>query len=282
MNNITRSMLSSFHRITNTFKTRWLSSKASSERSKSYHLLLAIPVTSFCLGTWQVQRLEWKKELIRELEAKTQRQPVPVPSDILTPSKLDEMEYRRVIVTGKFDHSQEILLGPRSLNREIKNRSGSLIGGKPESGFHIVTPFVLDSGERILVDRGWVPMNKKSADTRSEGQITDTVRLTGYVKKGEKRPSFAPKVNPDGFNWHYCDVDSFSRLLDTSPLLIEADALSSVPGGPTGGQLRASIRNEHMQYIITWYALSVATFVMYYQMRKNPAGMFRGGPIIRE
>ena len=28
---------------------------------------------------------------------------------------------------------------------------------------------------------------------------------------------------------------------------------STIPGGPKGGQTRVYLRNEHLQYIITWY-----------------------------
>ena len=58
--------------------------------SKSYHLLV-IPVTCFGLGTWQIHRLQWKKGKIRELERRTQAEPVSLPDDILDEGKVNEM-----------------------------------------------------------------------------------------------------------------------------------------------------------------------------------------------
>ncbi|XP_057309251.1 surfeit locus protein 1-like [Hydractinia symbiolongicarpus] len=281
MNTFRRYMVSSLRRAANLYQRRFMSIEAQSKSSKGQHLLLIIPIASFGLGTWQVRRLEWKKGLIKEMEAKTQKEAVPLPHDILTPTRMEEMQYRRVIVHGKFDHSKEIYVGPRSLNAD-KESKGGLVSGKPTSGYHVVTPFVLDSGERILVNRGWVPKGKKKPDTRTEGQVIDAMQLTGFVRKGEKRPPFAPKSREDGFDWHYCDVENFSKLLNTTPLLIDADSVSTSPGGPLGGQTRVSIRNEHMQYIITWYSLSAATFFLYYQMRRKPGAMFRAGPTARE
>ena len=66
------------------------------------------------------------------------------------------MEYQRVSCRGQFDHTQEILLGPKSF---VDNRGGSVGGGIISAkgdrvGYLVVTPFVLsESGERILVNR---------------------------------------------------------------------------------------------------------------------------------
>ena len=66
------------------------------------------------------------------------------------------MEYQRVAMRGKFDHGQEILIGPKSF---IDNRGGATGGGIISAkggrvGYHVVTPLVLaDSGKRILVNR---------------------------------------------------------------------------------------------------------------------------------
>ena len=237
--------------------------------SNSRYILLIIPVTAFCLGTWQVKRLAWKRELIRDLEARTSSEPVPLPSDILLPGKINEMEYKRVIVRGKFDHTKEIFLGPRSKNVPNSMSNGSLISSRSDSGYHVVTPFILDTGERILVNRGWVPLQMKSPLTRTQGQVDKEVELTGLIRKGEKRPQFTPSIKKDSLNYHYCDVDAFSKMLHTIPVLIDADLASSVEGGPLGGQTRVSVRNEHLQYIVTWYSLSAATFYMFSKMRRK-------------
>ena len=66
------------------------------------------------------------------------------------------MEYQRVAMKGKFDHGQEILIGPKSF---IDNRGGATGGGIISAkgdrvGYLVITPFVLsESGQRILVNR---------------------------------------------------------------------------------------------------------------------------------
>lgn len=250
----------------------------SNQPKKSHYLLLAVPAAAFALGTWQVQRLEWKKGLISDLQRRTQRPPVPLPDDILDPGKINEMNYSPVIIEGEFDYSKEIYIGPRSLTRTGPNTGGGLIGPASKSGYQVVTAFVMNSGDRILVNRGWVSRDKKDPNTRLEGQVTGKVKISGLIRTNEERPQFTPKIQEGSTNWHYRDIDQFTRELDTLPILIDADSRSSVDGGPLGSQTHINIRNEHMQYIITWYSLGIATLFMWYKFHKNPAAMFKGGP----
>jgi len=282
MNSINKllSRISRFARVKsspNQFRLNSNQAESNAEPSKSYRLLLLMPLTAFGLGSWQVHRLQWKKERIRDLELRSQADAVPLPTNIMEPGMKKQMEYKRVLVTGSFDHTQEILLGPRALNDQKGNKGGGMIS-QSKTGFQVITPFILENGDRILVNRGWVPKELKDSKKRQDGQISGKVSLAGYVRSGEKRPQFSPTVKQDSLQWYYCDVDSIATISKTMPLLIEADGNSSVRNGPIGGQTRVTLRNEHMQYIITWYSLSAATLYLYYQLRKRPSAMFRAGP----
>lgn len=50
----------------------------------------------------------------------------------------------------------------------------------------------------------------------------------------------------------YRDIEEMAELANTSYLFIDAVKESTVPGGPIGGQTQINLRNEHLQYIITW------------------------------
>jgi len=275
--NFLRNTLGNGHRFIQQSK-RLLSSSASAGEGKSYAWLLVFPVATFGLGTWQVRRLEWKKRLIRDLEERTKSTPVAYDArDMLIPGRAKQMEYKPVFVEGHFDHTKEILLGPRTRNDKTQRHKPGLIAhGQSEVGYHIVTPFILDNGDRILINRGWVISKNKDQKTRTEGQITDRIRISGLARKGENRPQFTPKVKEGSLHWNYCDVYGFSNILDTLPLIIDADESSNVIGGPLGGQTRVTLRNEHLSYIITWYSLSIATLLLWYQLRKKPSTMFKG------
>ncbi|KAL2100122.1 hypothetical protein ACEWY4_004516 [Coilia grayii] len=225
--------------------------------------LLLIPITTFGLGTWQVRRRQWKLQLIEELRRLTTAEPVPLPTD---PMELKTLEYRRVKVRGRFDHSQELHILPRSpVDPEKEAREAGRISSSGESGANIVTPFYCtDLGIKILVNRGYVPKQKIRPETRMKGQVEEEVDVVGVVRLTEQRKQFVPHNNVEANRWHYRDLEAMARVTGAEPIFIDADLASTIPGGPIGGQTRITLRNEHMQYIVTWYSLCAATSYMWY------------------
>ncbi|KFM76201.1 Surfeit locus protein 1, partial [Stegodyphus mimosarum] len=230
--------------------------------------LLSIPVTTFCLGTWQVKRRTWKLNLIEGVKKQREKEPVDLPDEI---EKLSEMEYRRVRVRGKFDHSKELYLGPRQLIAAADVKSGGIFSSRSQSGALVITPFyVPDKNITILVNRGWVPRNKMDPSKRKEGQVTGEIDLVGTVRLPEKRPQFSPKNQPNSVFFFYRDVPKMTEITGAAPIFLDADAETTVPGGPIGGQTRITFRNEHLSYIITWYSLCAATAYMWYRKYLHP------------
>ncbi|XP_069787778.1 surfeit locus protein 1 [Narcine bancroftii] len=234
--------------------------------------LLLIPVTTFGLGTWQVQRRKWKLGLIKELSERSHSDPVPLPLDQVEVKKL---EYRPVKVRGRFDHSRELYIMPRSLvDPDKEAREAGRLTSSGDTGANVVTPFVCtDLGQRILVNRGFVPRRRINPETRKKGQIMDEVELVGVVRLSETRKPFMPQNDIEKNCWYYRDLETMAQIADTEPILIDADFDSTVPGGPVGGQTRVTLRNEHLQYILTWYGLCAATSYMWFQkfIRKLPS-----------
>lgn len=226
--------------------------------------LFLIPVATFCLGTWQVQRRKWKLKLIADLETRIATEPVPLPADYL---ELKELEYRPVKVRGYFDHTKELYVLPRSLvDPEKEARDAGRLMSNPESGANVITPFYCtELGITILVNRGFVSRRKVKPETRLKGQIPDEIELVGVVRLSETRKPFVPENNIQNNRWHYRDLDAMARVTGAEPIFIDADSKSTVPGGPIGGQTRVTLRNEHLQYIITWYGLCAATSYMWYK-----------------
>ncbi|KAG8509443.1 Surfeit locus protein 1 [Galemys pyrenaicus] len=271
---------------------------AEAEDSFLQWLLLLIPVTAFGLGTWQVkagrhsgwavalrpllslmflqvQRRKWKLELIAELESRIMAEPIPLPAD---PVELRNLEYRPVRVRGRFDHSKELYMMPRTrVDPAREAREAGRLSSSAETGAYVVTPFhCTDLGVTILVNRGFVPRKKVNPETRQKGQIQGDVDLVGAVRLTETRKPFVPENNPEKNHWHYRDLEAMARLTGAEPIFIDADFRSTVPGGPVGGQTRVTLRNEHMQYILTWYGLCAATsFLWYTKFLRRPPGVMR-------
>ncbi|XP_075991188.1 surfeit locus protein 1 [Anticarsia gemmatalis] len=237
-------------------------------------ILLMIPVSSFGLGCWQVYRLQWKLGLIDMMQAKTNAAPAPMPQDF---TELDKMEYMPVRVRGKFIHEKEILIGPRALIEQDSPmpRTGSLVSDpKRNQGWLVITPFMLaDTGEVILINRGWIHQNLRPKEKREPSFVKGEVELVGVVRLSEKRAPFMPKNNPEKGSWFSRDLEQMSAHMGCAPVWLDARGIMDPPEGwPIPNQTRVTLRNEHLSYIVTWYSLSALTALMWHRffIRKLP------------
>lgn len=200
------------------------------------------------LGTWQIQRMFWKAALIAERQDGFNAAAVALPGqDQDVPGIL----WRRVTVTGEFLNEQEIYLAARSLRSNV--------------GWHILTPFLRDTGQTVMVNRGWVPQDRRDPAARAEGQIQGTVTIEGIATPGARKGPFTPDNDIENNVWLWADLAAISKTLETRVQPLVLDALDEAnPGGfPIGGQTRINLPNDHLQYALTWYALAVALAVIY-------------------
>jgi surfeit locus 1 family protein len=222
-------------------------------RSRSLFLpglftLLALAVL-IGLGTWQVQRLHWKEDLIRRVEARTEEPAVPLPPAGWPQLDLQEWEYRPVEVSGTFRHDLEtrvyvLLTEPR----------GPLSG----PGYFILTP--LETGEgRVLINRGFVPLDAASFP-RPEGPTV----VHGLLRAPEGRNLFTPADDPGNRLFYARDPAPIAQALGIPLAPFTVDAVETPPGGlPQAGETRLTFPNRHLEYALTWYGLAVALLVVF-------------------
>lgn len=210
------------------------------------------------LGTWQLQRLDWKTQLIAAVEERVAAEPEPLPPPATWAElDLDGIEYRRFTAAGVFQHDREIHLFTHL--SEPRGRHGG-------AGYLVVTPLVLDGGGTVLVNRGFVPKEFKDPSTRPQGQVPGRVTVTGLLRKPEVPGGFVPENDRDGNIWFYRDIASMARASghpDAAPFLLDESA-NTVPGGlPQAGETRLVFKNDHLQYALTWYALALCLAGVY-------------------
>lgn len=186
------------------------------------------------LGSWQLDRLEWKEGVLAEIDARLNAVAVDLPE------RLDPVadKYLSVGVSGAW------------LPGEIHVLS-SLKGIGP--GYLIVAPFETDAGRRVLIERGFAPEPAKNA-ARPLG--VDTVSGT-YLFPSEGT------ANPDrGRNiWVVRDVAAMAAELGTEPVYIVART-TAIDSGLAPVQVGANIPNDHLEYAITWFSLAAVWLVM--------------------
>ncbi|MSP83929.1 MAG: SURF1 family protein [Alphaproteobacteria bacterium] len=205
------------------------------------------------LGVWQVQRAAWKDALIAGRTARLVQPPVALPEDL---ADLDGWEFRRVWVVGRFDHAREMTV----LKPAMDGRSG----------YHVVTPLRIDGGGAVLVDRGWVPLERRDAGSRAAGQVDGTVIVEGILRRGDDPGPFTPENDPALVAWYWLDPAAMAAAAGiVAPALIVEAGPDPMPGGlPEGGQTATAARNMHRGYALTWSALAVVLAVIYLGYRR--------------
>ncbi|MFB6956491.1 SURF1 family protein [Streptomyces sp. NPDC056309] len=131
---------------------------------------IALIPTMIRLGFWQLHRHEHKVALNQVIAESLAARPVPAESLTSPGATVKHADlYRRVTAKGHFDTSAEEVVRRRT------NDNGDI-------GYHVLTPFVLEDGRILLVNRGWVPADASQTTfptipAPARGEITVTGRL---------------------------------------------------------------------------------------------------------
>ena len=226
--------------------------------------LLVLPATSFCLGCWQLYRLQWKLDLIHSL---SNLNPTP-----LNPTNNQLAEFQLVSLVGKFQNGVELRVErPKTLEQKVTR------------GELVFQPFKLkESGDRVIVNRGWVPLHYSIPSSSDDSTVSNeptrvlsepttvsneptrvlkepipssnesTESIIGLIRKGEGFLMGQNRIN----------IDEFAHKLDTLPILVEQveqqQQNTQYPIQRSGNYLT----NNHLEYAITWFALSASTLLL--------------------
>jgi surfeit locus 1 family protein len=193
------------------------------------------------LGFWQLDRLQWKRELIATIEARANTAAVVLPEA--------PQEFTRVTASGTFDHGRE---------RHVlaQTHEGAV-------GVVVVTPLLTDDGRLLLVDRGWVPDAARDMVGRGEGRES----LEGLVRLPPRPNSFTPENRPEDDQWFRIDPAAMAGA-EALPFYLEAST-AEADGWPQPRQRALSLRNDHLQYALTWFALAAGLLVVYVLFRRQ-------------
>ena len=96
------------------------------------------------LGVWQLSRSEEKAQLLARQEAATHAEVIDLNRQ--APLDSEAVRYQKVSATGHYDGEHQFLV------------DNQILEGKP--GYFVLTPFLLDSGGAVLVNRGWLALGK--------------------------------------------------------------------------------------------------------------------------
>lgn len=194
------------------------------------------------LGSWQLQRLQWKLGLIATVNSHMAAAPLTLDQILAMPA--DDAQYRKVKLSGRFDHGREAYV--------FATDQGA-------ADYHVLTPFITDDGRTLMVDRGAVSKDRLNPATRAAGNRAGETTVTGIWRTPDRPGLFTPAPDVLARIWYARDLAGIARadhLALVAPVVIEADATPNPGGWPKGGQTVVSFRNQHLSYAVTWFGLA--------------------------
>ncbi|CZT34439.1 SURF1 family protein [Rhizobium sp. 9140] len=213
-------------------------------------LLLALFAALVSLGTWQMQRLHWKEGLLAAIAERRTAPPVDVDAIAAMVAAGEDIEYRTVRVSGVFENGGE--------RHFFATYNG-------QTGFYVYTPLTLTDGRAVLINRGFVPYERKDPATRPGSQPEGPVTLSGLARaRLDAKPSWVVPENDITKNifywkdWTAMTTASGLSPARTLPFFIDADATPNSDTLPVGGVTQFDLPNNHLQYALTWYGLAAA------------------------
>ncbi len=184
------------------------------------------------LGTWQIIRLDWKNNLILEIENSLKNPPVEL-------AQSNKENFLKIKTSGSIDFDKQIYL--YNLNES----------GTP--GFEVINPIAIGD-ENYLINRGWIPFEKKGTQ---EINVFDQKNIIGTLKLQGKKNIFKPDNDLDENYWFSLNREDILKFTgkNFSKYIIYLDGNYQFPKPK---KITANISNNHKKYAITWFSLALS------------------------
>jgi len=223
---------------------------------------LLLTAAFVALGVWQLQRRTAKHELIAALTERLAAAPVALPPPAqwaaLTPAR---DEFRRVTFTATYAAAPDAMVYS-SGSGVRKDASGP--------GTWAFVPALLPSGEIVVIDAGFVEntMQERSVEDRAVKKLVTgaPVTLSGYLRFPEAPGWLTPAANHDKRLWFVRDHLAIASALHwgaVAPFYIDLEQPAPANGIPRPGPLDVHLKDDHLQYAITWFTLAGAVLIAF-------------------
>ena len=195
------------------------------------------------LGSWQLYRLNWKLNLISEIDSSLKNDPVEF-------SKVDKKNYLRIKTSGIVDFNKQIYL--YNLNES----------GKP--GFEVINPIIINN-ENYLINRGWIPFDKKD---NPQVNLINESNIIGTLKFQNKASIFKPDNDINKNYWFTLNREDIFKYTGKkfSDYIIYLNGDYKLPKPKV---ITANISNNHKKYAITWFSMAISILLIYLYFRKK-------------
>ena len=196
------------------------------------------------LGTWQVERLHWKRGLLAQIAHAEAAAAAPMPAE--------PEPFAKVQVTGRLRDDLSASYGA-----EVRDMPTG-----PQLGTQLIVPLERSGGDVVLVDRGWVPESRPHAIAQPSGEVT----LEGYVRPGDTPGLFSARDDPATRQFYTLDPAAIGAALGlhrVDPFILVVMGPAPPERFPDPARHLPQPANNHLSYAITWYGLAVALVVIF-------------------
>ncbi|QKC86662.1 SURF1 family protein [Mesorhizobium sp. NZP2077] len=194
------------------------------------------------LGIWQLERRVWKLDLIARVDQRIHAPVADAPGrENWAGMTAAGYEYSHVRLAGRF------LGGENTLVQAVTEFGG---------GYWVLTPMRTDRGFVVLVNRGFVPQERKAQFEQESGGFASSTVIDGLLRISEPGGGFLRNNDAAGNRWYSRDVAAIAiarGLTDVAPYFVDAEASG---GWPRGGLTVVTFRNSHLVYALTWFTLA--------------------------
>lgn len=223
------------------------------------------------LGSWQLARKSWKDDLVARIAARGAAPPIGVealsalscaPEGVPDPEM--SCQFLPVRLAGVFDHGRE---------RHVYGLHALSPGRPSVAGYFVMTPFRLTGADTVLVvNRGFVPEDRKAPETRHEGQVAGPVEITGLLRRAQPRVRFDAGDNAARNVYFVRSPVELGLVTETpqagrplfaigpgSSAVFYVDLAAPTPPGdwPRPAPGPPPLVNRHLEYALTWYGLAL-------------------------
>jgi surfeit locus 1 family protein len=196
------------------------------------------------LGSWQVERLHWKRQLLAQIARSEAAPAIPLPAD--------PQPFTKVLVTGELREGLAAFYGS-----QVRD---TLAGA--QLGTQLIVPLQRAEDGTILVDLGWVPNKRVQPLGLAEGDVT----LQGYIRPSEKPGLFSVSDDRASRQFFTLDTSSIGAALglhDVAPFVLVAMGQAPTQGYPDPARHLPRPPNNHLSYAITWYGLAAGLLLIF-------------------
>ncbi len=218
------------------------------------------------LGIWQLQRRVEKHALIAMLNERLAAAPEALPAraqwNALTPARTNSAASALARPTRRCRMRWSTAPAPRSRD----DVSGP--------GTWAFLPAQLADGNTVVVNTGFVQntMQDRDQQDRAVGRLItgDPVDLTGYIRFPESAGTLTPTESVAKRLWFTRDHLAMARALGwgeagkaVAPFYIDLETPAPESGIPKPGPLSVHLKDDHLQYAITWFTLAFAVVIAF-------------------